>query len=124
MLCGIPFYSKSLLYKVPSKWRKKWRGESFGPPQKWKQSEGTFIKQAFEVKMDPAKHWKKKLHFRGELQKLAFYVFKKKLKGKNDYLGDFSAKNEKNDYVFRKEMKSLLYKSVLRFSKKCLDKKS
>ena len=37
----------------------------------------------------------------------------KSLKVKNAYLGDFSVKNEKHEYVYRKEMKCLLYKSTL-----------
>ena len=37
------------------------------------------------------------------------------LKVKNSYLGGFSVKNEKNEYVFGKEMKSLLCKSTLIF---------
>ena len=41
--------------------------------------------------------------------------FRKNLKVKNAYLGGFSVKNERNEYVFGKEMKSLLYKCTLIF---------
>ena len=84
-------------------------------------SEGTLIKQTFGVEKDPIKHFFKKLNFRGKLQNLGF--LRENLKVKNAYLWDFSAKNEKKYYVFRKEMKSLLYKSVLKFGQKCIDTK-
>ena len=74
--------------------------------------------------MDPIKHFLEKLHFRGEIQNLGFLGFlRKNLKVKKAYLGDFSAKNEKNNYGFGKQMKSLLSKSVLRFGQKCIYKK-
>ena len=43
-------------------------------------------------------HVLKKLHFRGKIQNLGFLGFlRKNLKVKKAYLGDFSAKNEKNN---------------------------
>ena len=48
---------------------------------------------------------------------------RKNLKVKKRLFGGLFGKNEKNDYVFKKEMKSLVYKSVVRFSQKCLDTK-
>ena len=41
--------------------------------------------------------------------------FGKKLKVKKAYFWGFSDKNEKIEYVFKKEMKSLLYKTFLIF---------
>ena len=62
------------------------------------------------------KHFDEKWLLRGKLQNLGFLgFFWKNLKVKNAYLGGFSVKIEKNEYVFGKEMKSLLYKSTLIF---------
>ena len=63
----------------------------------------------------------RKYHQICEIQNLGF--LRKNLKVKKAYLGDFSAKNEKNNYGFGKQMKSLLSKSVLRFGQKCIYKK-
>ena len=60
------------------------------------------------------KHFDEKRLLRGKLQNLVFFL--KNLKVKNAYLGGFSVKIEKNENVFGKEMKSLLYKSTLIFS--------
>ena len=51
--------------------------------------------QTFGVKKDPVKDFLEKLHFRGKIQNLGF--LRKNLKAKKAYLGDFSAKNEKNN---------------------------
>ena len=69
---------------------------------------------------------KKKKKLRGKFQNLGFLGFlgflRKNLKVKKAYLGDFSAKNEKNIYGFGKQMKSLLSKGVLRFGQNCIYK--
>ena len=39
-------------------------------------------------------------------------------------MGDFSAKNEKNKYIFGKKKKSLFYKTALTFSLGGLEKKA
>ena len=68
------------------------------------------------MKKDPVKHFLEKSQFRGKIQNLGFLGFlRKNLKVKKAYLGDFSAKKEKKNYGFGKQMKSLLYKSVLVF---------
>ena len=64
------------------------------------------------------------MHFRGNIENLGFLGFlSKNLKVKKAYLGNFSAKNEKNNYGFGKQIKSLLSKSMLRFGQKCIFKK-
>ena len=52
------------------------------------------------MKKDSVKHFLEKLQFRGKIQNLGF--LRKSLKVKKAYLGDFSAKNEKNNYGFGK----------------------
>ena len=129
--------------KVPSKWKKKWRGGSYGAPKKWKK--GIFSILGGPVTSLPLIFWRiwryfhkahfwsrkeshraffEKIPFWGLISNFRFFRFLvKNLKVKNAYLGDFSAQNEKNNYVFRKQLKSLLYKSVLKFSQKCIDTK-
>ena len=77
------------------------------------------MQQTFRVGNDPVKYFLEKSHLRGKIQHLFFLGFlRKNLKLKIAYLGGFLAKNEKNNYGYRKIMKSLLYKSVLRFGEK------